>query len=248
MSSCKRLAWLSALALALTCLPTDPATAESFLFPPEWQTQPGQYIAYSVPGGRIEIRDLSIVTNCAVSLPLSYGSSREIGYDHASVEFSLSTDSGATWTPYSNYAACEINAVARVAPPPSSIYWTMEFEVLGIGIGEAFPPDIWIRETPALVSTGSAELTLGSGGWIMSSFVDVFTDLSLDGGLSWKPCDQVSVNGGKDWIPSNTMRLIGVPEPGTFTILAAGLAGILGFVWRRRKRTLHQRKAPSTGR
>ncbi len=48
---------------------------------------------------------------------------------------------------------------------------------------------IMIREDPARASTGSTDITdVGGGLYHIDSFFDVFTELSVDGGLTWRPC------------------------------------------------------------
>ena len=46
---------------------------------------------------------------------------------------------------------------------------------------------IMIRESPTLASTGRTTIATLSDGYLISSFFDVFTEVSLDGGMSWNP-------------------------------------------------------------
>jgi len=83
-----------------------------------------------------------------------------------------------------------------------------------------------IRESPTLASTGQTTITdIGGGQYRISSFFDIFTELSVDGGASWIPQN----NGPTHVVLTDTS----VPLPAA---LPAGL-GLLGLliVGRRRR-------------
>ncbi len=82
---------------------------------------------------------------------------------------------------------------------------------------------IMVRESPTLPSIGQTTITpIGGGNFHIDSFFDVFTELSLDG--------------GNTWIPSQGPTHVDLvaPEPASVTLLGLGLAGVLGYGWRRR--------------
>ena len=89
-----------------------------------------------------------------------------------------------------------------------------------------------LRESPTLASLGSVEefgtvsidasdtpTTVGSSPFMISSFFDVFTELSIDGGQSWNPGQS-----------STHIELM--PEPGSLSLAAIVSIGLL----KRRKR------------
>jgi MYXO-CTERM domain-containing protein len=77
-----------------------------------------------------------------------------------------------------------------------------------------------VRESPTLQSLGSTTVTdIGGGLFRIDSFFDVFTEISIDGGVTWTP----DSNG--------PARLTLLPEPGSMA-----LAGIAGLVLLRRRR------------
>jgi hypothetical protein len=77
-------------------------------------------------------------------------------------------------------------------------------------------PNIFIRIDPTTPSTGqTTETNLGGGNFQISSFFDVFIDLSLDGGLTWTPSTGATL-----------MTLGPTPEPATILLLGLGLAAI----------------------
>jgi hypothetical protein len=67
-----------------------------------------------------------------------------------------------------------------------------------------------IRESPTRAGTGEFDMAPVAGGFMISSFFDVFTELSLDGGQSWA----AQTNG--------PTRMEGLPEPATLSLLALG--------------------------
>ena len=55
--------------------------------------------------------------------------------------------------------------------------------------GGSLPAGTRIRESPTLASTGATSVQdLGGGSFRIDSFFDVFTELSIDTGLTWVPC------------------------------------------------------------
>ena len=79
-----------------------------------------------------------------------------------------------------------------------------------------------LRESPTQQSTGQTNVDdIGGGVFRISSFFDVFTELSIDGGDTWLPA-------------TGTVTLGSTPEPSTFVLL--GLGGAM-LVLRRRRHT-----------
>jgi hypothetical protein len=82
-----------------------------------------------------------------------------------------------------------------------------------------------LRIDPTNPSTGmTTETPLGGGLFQISSFFDVFVDLSIDGGVTWTP-------------PTNSSHVTLVdstPEPGTVLLIGLGLV-VLGGARRMRK-------------
>jgi len=72
-----------------------------------------------------------------------------------------------------------------------------------------------IRESPTLASTGQTSITpIGGGQFQISSFFDVFTELSLDGGQTWTPS-------------TGSAHVELVPEPGSMLLVAAGMLALI---------------------
>ncbi len=96
-------------------------------------------------------------------------------------------------------------------------------EMLQLDIsGGTLPSGMMLRESPTQQSTGQLTATsLGGGIYQFDSFFDVFVELSLDGGETWRPANKA-------------MHLTSVPEPSS--IVLAGIGGAL--MWRAVRRRL----------
>jgi hypothetical protein len=94
----------------------------------------------------------------------------------------VSFDGGATFVKHSAPAAVS----TRVTRPGSAA--TFQTEMLQLNLaGGSLPPGVMIRESPTLASTGGTTIRPVTGGYMISSFFDVFTEISLDGGANWSP-------------------------------------------------------------
>lgn len=97
---------------------------------------------------------------------------------------------------------------------------TFNTEMLAMNLSGVSPfGPFMIRESPTLPSLGVTSVTaLGGGLYNISSFFDVFTELSLDGGITWVP----DSNGPE------RVTLVPVPEPSICALggLAAGLLAL----------------------
>jgi hypothetical protein len=76
-----------------------------------------------------------------------------------------------------------------ISPNGSQVrYFSTEMIQLEI-VGGNLPPCAHIRESPTEYSLGLTTVTETTGGYIVDSFFDIYTELSLDCGQSWIPGD-----------------------------------------------------------
>lgn len=95
---------------------------------------------------------------------------------------------------------------------------TFQTEMLAMNLAGG---QLMLRESPTLPSLGQTTIQdLGGGLFQISSFFDVFTEISFDGGQSWIPSDGAT-------------RLTLTPEPGTLVLTGFAAAMLAG--WRRRQ-------------
>lgn len=94
-------------------------------------------------------------------------------------------------------------------------------EMLQLDIsGGSLPGTVLIREDSTMASTGLLAIRdIGGGQYMIASFFDVFTELSL--------------NGGQNWIRSDgSTRMTLVPEPGSLALVGLALAALAGLAGR----------------
>lgn len=86
--------------------------------------------------------------------------------------------------------------------------------------GGTLPPGMLLRESPTRGSGGRLSMDAAPGGFIVDSFFDVWTELSLDGGQSWIEAD-------------SALRMVSVPTPSVITPIAVSVV----MAGRRRRRS-----------
>jgi Neuraminidase (sialidase) len=131
----------------------------------------------------------------------------------------VSTDGGGNWEPMTGHG----QAAWRFHGGPSvDGVQSFEAEILSMSasiLGGGGADGTMIRESPTRSSNGSSDVGGGGGGgYMIDSFFDIFTEVSMDGGQTWSESNQ-------------SARINGLPEPATLSLLALGGLALI----RRRK-------------
>ena len=104
-----------------------------------------------------------------------------------SIFFQISLDQGETWL---NIEAPCVNTVQINYTITDNLTTLYACEFLSINVsGGNLPPGVLIRESPTLTSSGQFTTTTGLIGNRISSFFDIFLEISVNGGMSWGPAD-----------------------------------------------------------
>jgi len=140
-----------------------------------------QMTTASYPTG-VMIRDLRSFQFSASFPPPLPGLSQINSWDSL-VELELSPDGGLTWIPMPGTATSTARVTGELFGGGIYRYKT---EMLAFDV--ALPAGILIRESPTLPSLGRATSRAVMGGFLISSFFDIYTEISIDGGVTWMPC------------------------------------------------------------
>jgi hypothetical protein len=137
-----------------------------------------------------QLENLLVSTNpSAVSLPpLGSSSTQTLSLNFTKISFSF--DGGTTTNDYS--ATCDMQVhISHVADLGDTRIFDTEMLSMSLS-GGTLPGGVMIRESPTLATRGKVKSVrdMGNNRSIMSSFFDVFTEISLDGGATWSPASE----------------------------------------------------------
>src|ERR1039458_8347577 len=92
------------------------------------------------------------------------------------LDFDLSTDNGATFQPASGTANVTVQ-VTHTQDVGSTMFFDTEMLQLDLSVPGGPSGTIMLRESPTLQSTGQTTVRPVAGGYMISSFFDVFTGI-----------------------------------------------------------------------
>ncbi|HWX21576.1 MAG TPA: hypothetical protein VN578_16865 [Candidatus Binatia bacterium] len=127
---------------------------------------------------------------------------------NSELDFDLSLNNGTTFTRVTAPSQVTVNLQAVGTGPGGQQIYNTEMLQLNIS-GGTLPPGVQVRASTSQPSIGQTTITPASGGFMISSFFDIFTELSLDGGNTWSPSRQA---GHMDMRADPTL-VPPVPEP-----------------------------------
>jgi hypothetical protein len=176
------------------------------LLPPPTGTyiSPAQYHVLFANG--IVIRDVRHhIFSVALSSPALGDSS--IDTFNSEVDCEISFNNGQTYQPVSATGMVTVRVTHAQDSGGVSYFDT---EMLGLELSLAAGAQVVkLRESPTLVSHGQTTTRPVAGGFMISSFFDVFTEVSLDSGNTWSP----STGAGHVELRGDPSQVPPVPEP-----------------------------------
>jgi hypothetical protein len=212
--------FLSILTLFLAVGAVSPASADviatSNCLPPANSQYAGTFHQWNAPGGPYILSNPihRAFTTCTAP-PTIVGNSTTDVFSSI-VQGNLSVN-GVNMGLVSGNAQVMVQVTLASVNGPVSLFNT---QITQLNVSNfAGNPNIFIRIDPGTPSVGqTTETNLGGGNFQISSFFDIFTDLSVDGGATWTPAT------------GSTHMTLGptTPEPSTVLLLGLGLAAI-GF-------------------
>jgi hypothetical protein len=123
------------------------------------------------------------------------------------VDCEVSLDGGGTFFPVSAPAFVRVQVTSTGVQGTTR---TFDTEMLQLDIaGGSLPGGVMLRESPTLASTGKTTVRQVPGGYMIGSFFDIFTEISVDGGVSWSPAQDA----GHVELRKDPAQMAGVPEP-----------------------------------
>jgi hypothetical protein len=99
------------------------------------------------------------------------------------VDGEASIDGGTTWMPVTGTAACSVSVEYDHSEGNKDFFTTemIQLDITGLPFG------FIVRESPTLPSVGVTTIRPVPGGYMISSYFDIYTEMSPDGGTIWFP-------------------------------------------------------------
>src|SRR4029077_17824028 len=93
--------------------------------------------------------------------------------------------------------------------------------------GGTLPGGVMVRESPSKASLGRTSVRTSASGYQVSSFFDIFTEVSLDGGATWSP--SVTHPGTRGLGTNSPGSNLSITCPSNITVTATGPSGAVVF-------------------
>lgn len=163
-----------------------PVSVPTSLLPPPNQQYVTPPIFQASYGPALIIKDIKQLLLTQSVLPPAPGANQTQQFN-SPLDFQASLDGGKTFGCYRATASAAVNVASITSSEPA----LFDTEMLQLNInGGDMPPGLMIRESPTEASRGATSIEQGPDGTFrISSFFDVFTEFSMDGGQSWTPSE-----------------------------------------------------------
>ncbi len=171
------------VAFAPTRLPRPQFFVSNLMPPPSgvYVSEPGIRVTYA--NGTI-IRDISQKGFTQSQPPPPPGGTQVYSFV-ADMELDVSADGGATFQRVMAPANVTMRLSHSFDTTTTSHY---DGEMLQMAVsGGGLPAGVMARESPTLASTGRTTIKPVGGGFMIDSFFNLFTEITLDGGQTWVP-------------------------------------------------------------
>jgi hypothetical protein len=127
---------------------------------------------------------------------------------NSQLDFEISYNNGVGFTSVTGLAQVTVNLQAIGTNAVGQQIYNTELVQLNVSGGN-LPNVLQLRASTTKLSTGQTMIAPAPGGFMISSFFDIFTELSLDGGQTWSPS---RTSAHLDMRPDPTL-IPPVPEP-----------------------------------
>ncbi len=159
-------------------------------FPPEGQFSSASGSPPVSFSQTTQLENLLVSTNPSSSSlpPLGSSSTQTLSLNFTKISFSY--DGGVTKTDYSATGEMQVH-LSHVADVGGTRVFDTEMLMMNLS-GGTLPPGVMVRESPSKASLGRTSLRSipENSRFKISSFFDVFTEISLDGGATWSPASE----------------------------------------------------------
>ena len=157
--------------------PNLPPTNSQYISPKQWHALYANGVVIS------NVTHKRFLANFAPPAPWS----TNIHNFGSTVTCLLSMGPGQPFMPVTANADCQVSVGSSGFQSSEQVFQT---EMLSLNLsGGSLPPGVMVRESPTRHSTGEARFTSTPGGYRISSFFDIFTEVSLDNGNTWTAAD-----------------------------------------------------------
>ena len=179
-------------------------------------------------GTDVAIRNFALANWSPCNPPPTAIGQSDIHTYASTASFELSEDGGTSWIPAQSPAEITIK-ITKTGETETEEFFDTEMLALNLS-GGTLPQGVQIRESPTKASTGETRIQANTGEFLISSFFDVFTEISIDPAQGYVAAIQpININLSGPIIvhvnPGSITPLAGCALTQTFTLTATDACG-----------------------